>query len=606
MSIDELEFKPDNWLENAGIVGLTRILNPDQYKIERYIDPEFKIPAFKLVVKASALDTFTDQYFKYFIDKYGKYTSYQKILDCKPYLLRLKDNDFAKFDDSNGDLTKDDLTPLTDRFDATIKRAFLGSAKSFKQIAKYLHSSFDESAQAKSTNKLVQLLKQKKTLSNPKMFDTVIRELVDKWLEIIDYLEENDEPAKYYQSKLLGYSIIQNAWGNASFLDAANMAKVDPDIFRNFDKYFVQPARDYIAADHSKDQYECATCGRTYKRRSDARPITFMNDMGYDFKKKPSNAWNLQNSLYVCPICQLMYVSVSAGFAYNMIHEGIFVNETFNINALKRDNDNILNCMLSDLTKAANTSAFRALTNSYQEELASGQDYPLRNVQLVIYDHDHYTSQITSNMASSVLSEASKHVFKSGNTLLEFVMHMSIENYKGHTGTKDRYNVFNEIMNSLFNNTSLDNSINTLLWLKAASTEGLHYSASQIMSVILLNSMMINYRNMKGKTKMTNLTEEDLRKARSYGIRLRDAYAKNNPKKAASLAYRLTRHLRVSNTDSFMNELLNAYMYQQSGQNMMVPAIFVNNQNNTETFKQYAYAFVAGLIGETVKKDDKD
>lgn len=602
MAIDKLEFKPDNWLENAGIVGLTRVLHPDQYKIERYIDPEFKIPAFKLVVDASVLDTFVDQYFDYFIDKYGKYTRYQRILDCKSYLLKLKDDDFAEFDDSNGDLTKEDLKPLTDKFEDTIKYVFFSSMKSFKQIAKYLHSDFDEAAQAKSANKLEQLLKQKKTLSNPKVFNAVIRELVDKWLEIIQYFEQ-ERPTKYYQAKLLGYAIIQNAWNNASFLDAANMAKVDPDIFKNFDKYFIQPACDYVVADHSKDNYECATCGRSYKRKSDVRPITFMNDMGYDFGKKQSNAWNLQNTLYICPICQLMYVCVPAGFAYNMRHQGIFVNETFNINVLKRNNDNILNRMLNNLSESASTSAYKALSNSYQEVMAQGQNYPLRNAQIVIYDHDHYNSQITSNLASSVLSQASRHVFKkSGDTLLESLMYMGISNYKG----QNYYSIFDEIMRSLFNNTSLDNLICTLLWFKASNASGLYYSVSQIMNVILLNNMMINYRIMKGKTEMTELTEADLRKARSFGITLRDAYAKNNPKKAITLAYRLSRNLRVGDVDGFMNELLNAYMYQQSGQNMIVPSIFVNNQNNIETFKQYGFAFVAGLIGESTKKDDKD
>ena len=610
MATTQLEFKPDNWLENAGIIGLTRILRPDQYKIEKYTDSEFNIPEYKLLVDVKALDTFVNQYFDYFIDKYGKYTRYQRILDKKQYLLKLKEDNFKEFDNSKGDLTKDDIKALTDQYDDTVKYAFC-SLKSFDQTAQYLHSRFDEISQVKSMNKLETELKQKKTLSNPKLFDAMLREFVDKWLEIIAYLEQ-DKPAKYYQAKLLGYNIIQNAWSNASFLDPANMSKVSPDIFENFKKVFVQPIRDYLDADHSKDKYQCATCGRTYKRKKDVRPITFLNDMGYDFGKKQSNAWNLQNTLYVCPICQLMYVSIPAGFAYNMMHQGIFVNSTFNINVLKRENDNILNRMINNLNTLTSFSTYRALSLAYQKEVGFGQNYALKNVQIVTYNKDHYQAEITSNMMSSVLSKAAKYTFKSGDTLLESLMHMYINDYKG----QKPYSIFDVIMQCLLNNTSLDNLIYELTWLKLTNTKGVHYSASGIMSVILLNNLMINYRNdqenklnkLKGNTDMakTNLTAKDLHTARFLGILLYRAYdSKNSVKKLQGIAYKLSNSIKNMNIDSYMDTLSSAYEYIQNVPGLQIPEFFTDNLNNSETFKQYAQAFNAALIGTPAKKDNK-
>ncbi|WP_270312179.1 hypothetical protein [Ligilactobacillus agilis] len=57
------------WLENAGIVGLARILGKDCYSIEGN----------SLLVKMEALNNFAQNYFKFFINEYGRQTRLVRI-----------------------------------------------------------------------------------------------------------------------------------------------------------------------------------------------------------------------------------------------------------------------------------------------------------------------------------------------------------------------------------------------------------------------------------------------------------------------------------------------------------------------------------------------
>ena len=160
--MNDLVFKPNTWLENAGIVGLMRILRQDQYKVVRTKTQNGDL-MFELRVKSDAIDGFTSQYFNYFIETYGKYTRYQKILDGKSYLLELKDNDYQK----------PDLKRLVNYFDQTIKYSLLGSMKSFKQIANYLGD--DIQMQAKGAKELEKVLTQKKTQKDPEKNKTDLK-----------------------------------------------------------------------------------------------------------------------------------------------------------------------------------------------------------------------------------------------------------------------------------------------------------------------------------------------------------------------------------------------------------------------------------------------
>lgn len=581
--MNDLIFKPNTWLENAGIVGLMRILRQDQYKVARTKTQNGAL-MFELHVKSDALDSFTPQYFSYFINVYGKYTRYQKILAGKSYLLELKDNDYKK----------PDLKRLTDYFDRTIKYSLLGSMKSFKQTANYLGD--DIQIQAKGARELEKVLMQKKTQKDSEMFKSILKEFVARLLNIIAYFE-TDKSKMYYQSKLLGYSIIQNAWNNKSFLDSANMKKLDPDLFGNFDKTFIRPIQDYLVEDHNGAKFRCANCGKAFNKKSDGIPITFLNGMGYDFGKKKSNGWNMLNDLYICPICQLMYVSIPAGFAYNMNHQGLFINQTHNLDVLKKVNDQVLTRLTNDLDTHSNVSVNKALINAYKQELIFSNKPLLRNAQIINYDNEHYSFQNVSSLATAVLNKATNQILKSGQSLIQALMPLGIRNFNG----MKYFSIYDEIIKRIFNNTELSDLIYLLERLKASQVQDVYCTTSGIMHVIELNAIMLNQLWERQGVKEMRIDDETLRKVRGYGMRIREGYAtKANAKKSQALAYKMLEALRTNDLNHFMDLMLTAYLYL--GQ--IVPSIFVNEQSKPDAFKQYGYAFIAGLIGNDQKKEN--
>lgn len=581
--MNDLIFKPNTWLENAGIVGLMRILRQDQYKVARTKTQNGAL-MFELHVKSDALDSFTPQYFSYFINVYGKYTRYQKILAGKSYLLELKDNDYKK----------PDLKRLTDYFDRTIKYSLLGSMKSFKQTANYLGD--DIQIQAKGARELEKVLMQKKTQKDSEMFKSILKEFVARLLNIIAYFE-TDKSKMYYQSKLLGYSIIQNAWNNKSFLDSANMKKLDPDLFGNFDKTFIRPIQDYLVEDHNGAKFRCANCGKAFNKKSDGIPITFLNGMGYDFGKKKSNGWNMLNDLYICPICQLMYVSIPAGFAYNMNHQGLFINQTHNLDVLKKVNDQVLTRLTNDLDTHNNVSVNKALINAYKQELIFSNKPLLRNAQIINYDNEHYSFQNVSSLATAVLNKATNQILKSGQSLIQALMPLGIRNFNG----MKYFSIYDKIIKRIFNNTELSDLIYLLERLKASQVQDVYCTTSGIMHVIELNAIMLNQLWERQGVKEMRIDDETLRKVRGYGMRIREGYAtKANAKKSQALAYKMLEALRTNDLNHFMDLMLTAYLYL--GQ--IVPSIFVNEQSKPDAFKQYGYAFIAGLIGNDQKKEN--
>ncbi|GAJ25657.1 hypothetical protein JCM15457_533 [Liquorilactobacillus sucicola DSM 21376 = JCM 15457] len=77
---------------------------------------------------------------------------------------------------------------------------------------------------------------------------------------------------------------------------------------------------------------------------------------------------------------------------------------------------------------------------------------------------------------------------------------------------------------------------------------------------------------------------------------------KANPNKAKTLAYQLLQALKIQNQETFMNKLLNCYLYQQK----IVPTEFVQQMGKPEEFNQLGYAFVAGLISKEEERGVQD
>lgn len=574
--LGKIDFKLNSWLENAGIVGLTRILPEDKYEIDWTT----------LSVDTDELDNFANDYFSFFVKKYGKYIRYQRIISMKDQLKNWQDDEFESFNEQ-------DLKILSKWFDDILKYSV--TSNSYKKVIKFLKDDFNVAGEVKECNKLIRTLNKKNELT--KKHDEameILNELIPKLLQVIDYFEQ-PKAKKYFPAKTLSYVAINNAWNGVSFL---NPQAKNLDFYDDFQNYFVQPVKDYLTEDHSKDKYICSTCQRPMKKLEYS--YGFLNGMGYDLNRKTSNAWNFSNDLYICPICQLMYSAVSAGFTYNLSKQGIFVNDNASIDQLEKSNNEILTSMTSDLEKSSNTSPYRAFTAVFKNKLAESEKYAMANVQVITYDDSKYSFKIIPAVASEVLKYAANKEWKNGSTMLTSLYSTGIQGFRG----ENYYSIFSAVINQLMNNTDLTNLIYIMELLKVTKTQGCRYNTFNIMSLIYMNAKFINeISELKGGSNNMKVDEEKLHKIRGCGVAIREGYtSKANENKAQTLAYRMLEALRSNNIERFMDLLLNAYLYLDK----IVPKVFINSQTDKRVFKQYGYAFVAGLIGKDYDSSEEN
>ena len=146
-----IDFRINSWLENAGIVGLTRILKANPRYRKSYKEKENT-----LEVDPKVFDNFSDLYFNFFIKNYGQATRYWRIVSEENFLKSLKDNGFKDFDNKR-------LKELTDWFDNVLKYSV--NSASYKKVIKFINSDYDIKAEVKDCNKKIRTLNKKNFLT---------------------------------------------------------------------------------------------------------------------------------------------------------------------------------------------------------------------------------------------------------------------------------------------------------------------------------------------------------------------------------------------------------------------------------------------------------
>ena len=574
-----ISFHTGSWLENAGIVGINRILGNENCKVSKN----------QLTVSTNSLTNFSTKYFNYFTNTrcYGKLTRFQRILAFENQLNKWQQDNFESFTDG-------DLEHLSKWYRDILKYSI--KSNSFKRVYQLINSELDVVEILKSTDKLIKTLEKKNFLSkNPIDAKNILHELVPQLIKIIEYFKQ-EESKKYFPAKTLSYSIINNAWNGVSFLNPQTKIA---DFYEDYQKYFVDPVVDYLSIDHSKDKFICSTCGRPIK--SQKLSYSFINGMGYDISKKTSNAWNFHNNQFICPICQLMYSCVSAGFNYSMSKQGIFINNNHSLDELIDSNRLILESMIREMIAHGNVSPFRAFSTSFEEQLNSSVRYSVANIQVVTYDHDNYSFTVIPPLAVRVMERATKTEFgkkTNGKNLLSILYPIGIRQFRGSS----YYSIYDEVIRRLFNSTNLYSLIYQLELLLNSQSPDVRYNTVHLMALININTIffqeLLDGEEREGVPIM-KVNRNELSRMRGAGVHVLNNYQREHaPEKANALGYKLLQALNSGNAEKFMAILLRVY----AGQHQLVPSNLVNNIDQPEVFKQYALAFIAGLIGS---KDEK-
>ncbi|AKL95674.1 CRISPR-associated protein Csx8 [Clostridium aceticum] len=553
---EKIRLEMNDWLYNAGLVGLYNVLKHSGDKVdyaEQYVE-----------LDVSLLENFEEKYFRYFIDKYQAYLSYFKIISYERTIKYHEDNDFETFEE-------EDLESLNNYIKNVVK--YYLSSNSYRAAYEIINDEVDMLELAKE----LQVIKIKKKES--------IKDKVGEIKNIFQQLKvminccKKDNYRKYLAAKNVIYTIIKHSWDGVSFLNPQTKEK---DIYLDYQNYFIEPVNKYMTKKATSEKFNCFTCGRSIKDLKN--DLSFLNNIGFDVSRKSSHTWNFSNDVAVCPICKLVLSCTPAGITY-VYDKGIYIND----NNSFQDAVNINNKVKSEILKEFRTDkllTYRALVNSIQEQFQDKMKYELADIQVVRYEEGQYKFNILSKQALYIIR-------KSQGDLNNII----------HSGFKEintYFNIYELVINRILNNHNLFTLIQKLLVYKLSNPKDCRFNALQLISIL-----NINFRCLEGMGYMKSSDKDIIKNANISGYYLREQYKEKGAQdKLNGISYRLLNALKTNNKDMFMDTLLNCYLYSQK----TVPSIFLEALKDDEKYKTIGYAFVTGLIEgkESMKKNGGD
>lgn len=589
MTSKTISFQANDWLTNAALVGLTNVLGKDHYQIDEDND--------QIVVPVEELkDNFAQKYFDHLTSHYGKYSKYFTDIVNKREI-------FQQWIDKNYD--PEIVTPTQIKeYDTWLREKFDIFITSHPTILKALPECQDQDiqnlkqriAQIKREGKKLHKSASQKEAFYEKDIDGGIKLLKQVLPQVVELLNlmakpENSKPILQHY---LPYTIIKNFWQNISFF---NTSSSTGDLVKDYDNTFVQPLLEYLKAPNKyQGTNVCANCGREIKEKikingpkNNAKLYdnsVWVNTLGYDLKRKTSNAYNMKPvDDGFCVVCRFLYSFGPFGFNYNIINQGLFINDNSSINHLISQNAQVQKIMANAYeNKNEKISPQHLLVNTIHNQILNQQTNLLNNVQIIFYNQEHYETHIISHLSDQIFGQLLKDQEDNYFTPLNNTW---IDNY-GY--------IDDLIIEHILNRQDLTPLLLKILRMHASDYKDLHlarnYAQKQLETLVLINNIMLSFYT-KGDEAMTTPTSEQLKNAKKKGYGMFKYYQENeNAKKANTLAYHLLTALKNKDYNAFTATIIKVYASRYTP----VPAFFVSSLSNKTAFEQYALAYIAGLI----------
>ncbi|MCI0471165.1 MAG: type I-B CRISPR-associated protein Cas8b1/Cst1, partial [Candidatus Aminicenantes bacterium] len=282
-----------DWLYNAGIVGLCRVLKEAGVPVlqkDNYIE-----------VDESAFDGFEKSFFNYFSETYKQNSLWYRLTGY--YDANFQDGIELQTDDE----VKKKIADFASNFSSELDRA------SYKTAYEIITGDKD-------------FIKEKTRVIKDKNIEP--GEKLDKIAEIYDFFKKNKD---LVQAKYVSYAVINNYWEGVSFLNKQQVKKNMFDLFKND---FVMPVLKFFQEPGIKKRpIHCRVCNREINSRGEAFEGLSWIKMDLDSARKTSVYWNYNTDIIICPVCHLVYACVPAGFV-TARKRGIFLNYNTGIDRL--------------------------------------------------------------------------------------------------------------------------------------------------------------------------------------------------------------------------------------------------------------------------------
>ncbi|WP_066675699.1 type I-B CRISPR-associated protein Cas8b1/Cst1 [Clostridium septicum] len=535
-----------DWMKNAGIVGFVKIIN-HRLNGSSQIDLKSNYIEFDTEI----LENFEEVYFEYLIYKYKEFISIEKIVSKYDYINQLLSKE----------VDEKDLAILNSHIKYTKERLKSASYKSAYEIIN--DSSYNLLEKEKQLKEIK--IKKKQSISD---VSEDIKLQCNLLKEIIEYLNE-ENVRKIIAAKNVIYDVIQGFWSDVSFLNKNNNKK---NMYECYINDFINPVINYESSNLEKAKYTCFTCDNKIQKLSKpfAYDITWITKMGVDGSRKSSHYWNFQSDSNICPICNLIYSCIPAGFSV-LNGKGLFINNNKSISKIISANNLILYSG-KKIDELEQESYFNII-DSMEDKSVNEVNSEIENIQIVKFDKSNNSRPYTFN----VLSKNKLEIISKNKKQLSALIGKSVKI------AKDYYiNIYSEVILRIYNGKNLFDLIALLTRLRISG----EYKNSKIIYILI----SLNNNLMEGKYKVWY---KDIDKFRDYGIKLRQIYGRNDENKIPGIAYRLQNALKVKNESRFMDTLLNAY----TSRKQPIPIDFIEALKDVNKFQTIGYAFLIGLQG---------
>ncbi|MDR3597938.1 type I-B CRISPR-associated protein Cas8b1/Cst1 [Clostridium sp.] len=555
MSVIKIELS--DWMKNAGLVGLINIFDSSSELRKKYNENKNYIE-----FDSSELENFHELYFEYLIKKYKAFISIEKIVSKEEWIKGLLDKE----------ITEKEL----ERFNNYIKyvKERLKSA-SYKSAYEILGDN-ECGLLDKSTD-----LKEIKLKKTQNISDTAFdfKEQCNLLLEIIESLNK-PEVRKIIAAKNVIYDVIQGFWSDVSFLNKNNSKF---DMYKCYKNDFTEPVNNYIEANLEKSKNICFTCDNKMQKLSKpfAFDITWITKMGVDGNRKSSHFWNYYSDANICPVCNLVYSCIPAGFSV-INGKGLFINNNQSIKAIISANAHVLN---RDKTlEELEEETYFNIVDSMEQKSVEEAKIEIENIQVVKFDKNNGSRPYTFN----VLSKDKLLIIKNNKKILEALLNKKVKL------AKDYYlNIYSSVLDRIYNGKNLFDLLDTLTRLRISG----EYKNSYV--IYLLIKLNNNCMDMRGGSQVYY---KDIDKFKDYGMNLKKVYGKEGENKIPGILYRLQNALKVKNEARFMDTLLNAYTSKKQA----IPVDFIQALQDTDKFQTIGYAFLIGLQGMEIPNKNEE
>ncbi|WP_125154894.1 type I-B CRISPR-associated protein Cas8b1/Cst1 [Clostridium rectalis] len=553
--IANIKLELSDWLYNAGIVGICKIFeaNDDYYKKDsNYIEFD-----------ESLLEDFEEKYFNYFINKYEKFTSWYKIVSIEDKIVNFnKDAVDEKY---------------MDKFN-----------KQIEYVKTKLKSASYKSGYEVIENKEIDLLKEEQNLKKIKKTKKQSIEDIVPMIEeqnellqgIIQYLKK-EEVKRIIMAKNIIYDVIAKFWSDVSFLNSSNNKK---SMYKEYKNYFLDDCINYIHEDKEKFKHTCFSCENKIAKLSKpaSYDLTWINKMGVDMSRKSSHFWNFYGDTFICPICNLIYSCIPAGFTI-LKDKGIFINENSDIDILVKVNNTAIDNNTS-FQELEEKSYFTIADNMKQSEFERSNK-EIDNIQIVKLDSNNERRPYSFN----VISKNKLKIIYNNRKNLRLLISKNAK-----IGDGSYINLYSEVIKRLYNNKNSFDLISELFYLKLGDKfKGLSY----LKNIIKINNSFLG--GIMGKKVYYKKIDE----IQKLGFCLRKDYEnKKADNKINGITYRLLNALKTKNSNRFMDTLLNAYMYIRKP----IPTEFIEGLKDEAKLQTIGYAFLLGLQGDNFKLESNE